>query len=206
MRYLEIIAEAQYDESFEQYVSRLRSLGIKQLGNGLNSLVFAHPELSNVAVKVFHDDDLGYREYLKFSIQNPGNKYLTTVLDTEDFADERESKYVTSELHANWNVKRGSNPPYSIVFLEKLEPVASGEFQEFAGQVCEMAGYPELTNMAKLGKAGWEVLASDATDPDLRQLAVFLVQQIQKGHKLDIGREKNFLKRGNTIVFIDPFY
>lgn len=197
--------EADQPESFSNYIARLHREGIMPLGNGTNAYVFQHPTMSHVAVKVFMDDDLGYREFLEFCIKNPHNKYLPRVLDTEDFAHDRRSKYVAAELHANWNSSRSDTPPYSIAFLEKLTKVDNTKYDELTDRLCAIAGTDDI-NLPRLGLKGWTAIAANNSDEDLQQLAEFFVKAMGEGHKPDVGNRKNFMMRGEQIVFVDALF
>jgi len=197
--------EASYEESFKDYIERLKSMGLNPVGNGLNSVVFEHPTMSHVAVKIFMDDDLGYREYLEFCIKHPHNKYLPRVFETDDFSSERRTKYFTKELHANWNVTRSANEPYSIAFIEMLKPVTPEAMDAMFDRLGAMADM-EINSLAKLGPNGWAKIAEDDRDEDLQEFAKYLVSQVKSGHKLDMGNRKNFCLRGSQFVFIDPFF
>lgn len=202
------IKEAEQAEPLRQYVDRLTNeLGVKLLGNGINSFVFEHPTLSHVAVKIFMDDDQGYQEYLDFCMKHPSNVYVSKILETEEFSEERKSKYITPlELHSNWNVERGDNPPYSIAFIERLQPLDNSAFSALIERLGRMSGVEDVTSMPKLGGAGWEVLAEQTSDSDLQEFAKFLVAVMKRGHKLDLGNRKNFMMRGQQVVFIDPLF
>ena len=192
------LAEAVHEESFEDYVTRLENMGIKTVGNGINSVVFQHPTLSHVVAKVFIDADKGYRDFLEFCIKNPNNKYVPRVFETDDFSDERRTKYFTKELHATTE-----NYPYSIAFLEKLAPVTNGAMDEMV-KLCDSLSGKSIDRLSQLGFAGWAAIAKNEKSGDLQSVAKFLIDQISKGYLLDLGNRKNFCLRGNQFVFIDP--
>lgn len=198
--------EAAYEETFKDYIERLKSMGLNPVGNGLNSVVFEHPTMPHVAVKIFMDDDLGYREYLEFCLSHPRNKYVPRIFETDDFSSERRTKYFTKELHANWNVSRSVNEPYSIAFIEMLKPVTVEAMEAMINRLANIAGLDEINSLAKLGPTGWATIAEDEHDKDLQEFAKFLVSQVKVGHKLDMGNRKNFCLRGDQFVFIDPFF
>jgi hypothetical protein len=199
------LTEAAQPERFDDYIKRLQGIGLKALGNGINSFVFKHPTMEHVAVKVFLDDDVGYREYIEFCRANPKNKYATKILDTEDFADERKSKYVTHELGAEWDESRGVDPAYSICFLELLSPISNECFSAFLSKLAGFAEMEGITSLARLGAKGWSAVAKKTDDQDLRDFAEFVLQQLGAGHRLDMGNRKNFMQRGEDFVFVDPF-
>lgn len=92
------------EESIQDYLKRLVTKhGIEKIGGGAYSQVFQHPELHDVAVKVFLDKDTGYKRFLKFCVSNKSNPYLPEVLE------QAEHKY-------------GRNS-YNIVFLRKYTPI-----------------------------------------------------------------------------------
>jgi hypothetical protein len=199
------LREAPQEESFEAYIDRLQAMGLNPLGNGTNSYVFKHPTLPNVAVKIFLDDDRGYRDYLEFCIKHPSNKYCPKVFETDEFSEQRRTKYFTKELHANWNVARSDNEPYSITFLEKLDPITNEAMDSMFERLGKIAG-KKLGALANLGADGWTAIAADGNDHDLQQLAQYFVSELKNGHKLDMGNRKNFCLRGDQFVFIDPFF
>jgi hypothetical protein len=205
LSFKQFLKEAKQPESFKNYIDRLESLGVKRLGQGINSYVFQHPTLSRVAVKVFLDDDIAYREYLEFCIKHPNNKFVPKILDTEDFARVRRSSYVTHDIDATWDDPRGDDPAYSIAFIERLSPVTPGAFEKFLQYLGSVSG-KELRSVSNLGLEGWQTIANSDADHDLVQFAKFLVSQLKRGRKLDMGNRKNFMARGHEVLFVDPFF
>jgi hypothetical protein len=179
-------------ESYEDYLHRLTNeLKIKQIGEGAYSQVFQHPTLKNIVVKLSRRDTQ-YLKFARFAMDNPKNPWLPRIAAIEPIkVDGRD----TSKAHA--------------VFMEKLAPVSAGDKQKLIKTLTQTydlrsSANPNFKWVAPFlwfEKSEWARLAKTNKDPGLAQFAVFTVKNFDH---LDL-HQQNIMKRGQQIVFVDPF-
>lgn len=191
-------------ESIEDYTQRLKKLGIKQIGEeGAAGVVFQHPTLKDVAVKLLVEEDNAYKDYVKFCQKNPSNPYLPKI-----------HKVSKAKNAFDGNYGRATNDLY-LVFMEKLTPISTREYNKFASYCSKLAnerrtdkdiswtsGYFDSKEKLNLDDF-WQDVARNRTDPMVAKTAKYLFQASRR-YTLDM-HQMNLMKRGTQVVLIDPF-
>ena len=185
--------------------------GWKSLGTGAEAAVALHPEKSYV-LKIFNSDSQ-YVHFVKFVQAHATNPHLP-----------RFSRYV----------RPVPGTEFSYVRMEKLLKVTQAQLlNTYAAYLAEMMAMGEVTqlNMLADGLAmtlednlmsiGYD--ASDLTDPEQQEdiykklggqpahtWSQVLSDLAEYSERVDVGgwdmHEDNFMRRGNTLVIVDPFY
>jgi hypothetical protein len=203
MRASEFLLEAKKKyEIWRDYLSRLMSMRIHQLGQGAYAHVFQHPVYNNIAVKAFKPDAF-YIEYIDWIFKNPNNRY------TPQFVAGPDGKIIHTVRIIDEN---GANVPMNFVFMKKyLKANRVQLIQQF--QIWDkIAGLPSRPgNYGNVGgfSAGgnW---AKWANSPQLRQQdpdAWALTNYFAQNHNnLDL-HQFNYMwdETSQNIVFTDPF-
>jgi len=169
-------------ETYKDYLMRLRKLNITEIGDGGFGRVFQHPEFSNVAVKVVRSDTQ-YLRFARFARRHPANPYLPKIADivSVHFDDSKDG---------------------FIVFTERLRPAPAKlwlQFQEFLPK----STWPwslAPNSVKRLSSAGWQWLAAEAQDTNVREFATFAFKNMAR---LDLS-QSNLMARGSQLVFTDP--
>lgn len=185
-------------ETLQNYVQRLSEQGIKRLGVGAFSYVFQHPTMSNVVVKLLHEEDVGYVRYVKFCRTNgKDNPYCPKILQVS-----KANKIFTGNF----------DPSLTLVFIEKLRPMLDTEYKVFAKYCATVMSKPKLYTNDGASLLGWDEtwnnLGKQTNDIPLAQVAAFMYRQYarkrSKPWSIDI-HNKNVMKRGPQVVITDPF-
>lgn len=188
-------------ERLQNYVKRLKKLGIKRLGGGSFANVFQHPTLPDVVVKLLVENDWGYEQYVKFSQKNPANKYVPKILQVVN-ADQAFDKKHEADVE---NLR--------LIFMEKLQPALDDDYLEFANDCSATLYLKGNANFARMDSAinymnsvsTWVQLSTQKKDPQLAALAQFIVKtRGKRGAALDM-HSGNIMMRGNQVVVTDPF-
>lgn len=182
-------------ERIQEYIKRLRKLGIKSMGSGSFADVFQHPTMPNVVVKLLTDHDRGYEAYVKFSQKNPSNKYCPRILDVVrvDGAFDKVGEFDMLDLR--------------LVAMEKLKPLEDDDYHKFGNHVLKCAGLPSERDAGHELEyiEVWRKATKQKTDPDLAKLAAFIVKNVShRGVQLDM-HQGNMMMRGGQIIVTDPF-
>lgn len=169
-------------ETIDQYVKRLKNIGVKELGKGFFSKVFSHPHNSEVAVKLTCKTDRRYINYAKKCQQLHENLWLPKILSI--------------------NSVKFSNGQRHLIFIERLRTAKAQEVKKAIHQI--LAG----TNVTNVGKfktfhdfstSTWLAVAAQSPSDDIRELAKIM-------HRLrpDDLHNGNVMMRGEQLVFTDP--
>jgi hypothetical protein len=185
-------------ERLQEYVKRLKKLGIKQLGSGNFADVFQHPTMPNVVVKLLTEHDRGYEAYVKFAQKNKSNKYVPRILQVVDAdkAFDKKGEYDMGDLR--------------LIFMEKLEPIHYNKYIDFGEHVVDCAGIKakkgEHINVEKalMDLATWKACAAQTKDKDLAAVAKFVVKTEGGPVQLDM-HDGNMMMRGSQVIITDPF-
>ena len=195
-------------ETLEQYLHFLRKQDIKKLGRpGLSAVVFEHPTMTNVAVKVIVSSDPYYLRYVEFCKKHPNNPWLpkilsgpeTRLLDVDDDWNDKPSKD-----------RKGISIKQKVIFifLEKLRsstPLDRANAVEhfwdlLKEQTDDPANFPKFIRFSDFGPGDWKILSKQTKDPHIAALADFLYRFDKY---LDLHSD-NLMLRGSQLVFSDP--
>jgi hypothetical protein len=197
-----------FEESKPDYFRRLEDeLNIKRLGSGAFARVFQHPTHPEVVVKIFTDEDLAYKKYLKFCLANQGNKYVPKILSVHKH--DHDPKKPEKDLSIDEIVDNR----YTLVFMEKLQPAkledlrafiraAPFESQELKDK--QSKPYSFIVNLNSFDSPEWQDLAKQTSDKELATIAKFFTKILRdEEHALDL-HDRNVMMRGSQLVFTDP--
>ena len=187
------------EETYSQYTRRLiRTLKIKQLGQGAIADVFQHPADKNVAVKIMHTPDPQYMNYIKFCQAHPDNKYLPKVIDVV-------------KTHVDSKYFHGTTDRLVVVFLQRVKPLSATAISNAAKQIVNAYCRGKNEPKEPLGGARWEFddisyrdwvkICNQKEDPDLAEFARLIVS---KFNRADL-HNGNVMSNGHNVVFTDPF-
>lgn len=169
-------------ETIDQYVKRLKRSGVKELGRGFFSKVFAHPHTDTVAVKLTCKVDRRYINYAKKCQQLQENVWLPKVMSI--------------------NSVRFSNAQRHLIFMERLAPAKAHHVKKAIQQI--LAG-TTVTNTRKFKTFHdfsadiWSRVAAQSPSAHIRELA-----QIMYRLRPDDLHNGNVMMRGEQLVFTDP--
>jgi hypothetical protein len=187
-------------ETIQNYVQRLKKLGIRRIGGGEYGLVFQHPTLPDVVVKLLVEKDPDYMSWVQFSQKHQDNPYVPKIFnvsqDKNRFDPEMFKRFGSSNLL-----------DMHLIFMEKLKPVTMNEYKKFGTHLADLANgvarkdafmWKHIRDTPIL----WSLLSKQKEDLALAEVAKF----ISDGHAgmLDV-HEGNVMKRGAQVVIIDPF-
>ena len=165
----------------DDYIEYLIKKKIKQVGSGLYSSVFQHPEDPTTVVKIVDvSSSRNYEKFLDFCYHNKKNKWLPKI------------KYTTYV-----SVDGSHYDDYKIIFMEKLETLNKVEWSKFMKKYFGTDDHDEIWD-EELERA---IHLADK-DHDLRDLFIFLLDRFSIDD-MD-WNYSNWMKRGNQIVCIDP--
>jgi hypothetical protein len=177
-------------ETVQQYIDRLKELGIKSLGDGSFAEVFQHPTMPNVVVKLLYEDDPGYLKYLKFCQgKGKGNPYCPKILQVVQAKDAFD---ITTRIGENL-------PNLHLVFMEKLKPINNTQYASFVALLHKSSGM----RLSPEDRELWFHLSRQIIDKDLAVVARFIYATSAK-EDLDM-HTGNVMKRGTQWVITDPF-
>lgn len=186
-------------ESMISYLTRLKKMGIKQIGTGNYAHVFQHPTMPDVVVKLLTESDPGYESYVKFCQRNQSNKYCPKILEVVDAS----KVFDTSLMYS----QRGLH----LVFMEKLTPITKAEYVKFFRYMASLYGSTLLVNDHRIAfeymrpESFWKSLASQSKDVDLAEVASFILNAFHNPSLTVDLHDANIMKRGKQIVITDPF-
>lgn len=165
-----------------KFMSYLMDKGFTRMGQGSYGLVFTHPNI-DYCVKIFRPDK-GYRLFLKFCSENPGNPHLPTI------------KGQLSRI----------NNTYSAIRMERLEPLTLSSEEQMIRSLSMLADYPSteefIQRFSNTKSKTFEYYSSQPRFVETyQQLTAFAGSQVE----MDLKKE-NVMKRGQIYVFIDPYY
>jgi hypothetical protein len=158
-----------------QYVNRLKKLGLEHIGDGFNADVFQHPTMPDVAVKVVDAVDRQHFNFTRWSMKHSWNPWVP-------------------KFHSIQMIDVVNSTAYGIIFTERLDRIGGYEYTQFTRDFFDTD--PEFLCVDSVREALHQV-----DSDDLRTLLNFL---LRKPHSLDLHQE-NFMKRGDQIVFVDPW-
>jgi hypothetical protein len=176
-------------ETIDQYVERLQRKGLRKLGEGAFSVVFDHPTMPNVAVKVIAFRDETYLKYVDLCKKHPNNPWLPKILGGP-------------EAHLVDSKQPGQKQKVLFVFLEKLKPASNSLLSKacvYLGTLIDLK-LSVPSDFEVFEPHEWKELAHQTRDSDVSILAAFLAQYPDN---LDLGPH-NFMARSTQVVFVDP--
>ena len=190
-------------ETLQGYLKRLFDLKLKQLGYGRYARVFQHPELPDVAVKIYSAErDDGYKAYLQWCLKNQSNKFVPKVLSTKKF--DVEDKITSDYTTPKWDRWKTIN----IVFLEKLKPISKEEYVAFEAMLCKLVGRTPSKPGRELGNLDpddWKKIETTTKDKDLAILAAYMSKNARYGLGSDINKSNVMTRANGQVVITDPF-
>lgn len=183
------------EEKRSEYFRRLeKDLNIERLGGGGYAKVFQHPTHPEIAVKVVTDSDESYLKYLDFIHDHPKNKYVPHVLSVHKHSTGEKEYAVSDDM---------LDSDYTIVFMEKLRPINSREYDALNVKIGDLLGGVAI-KMHSLAKRHWAALSKQNEDSDLATFAKFMLDILESHVSLSDIHENNIMMRGNQPVFTDP--
>jgi hypothetical protein len=200
-------------ESYSEYVNRLRALGIKELGSGAWAQVFQHPLYSRVVVRVFTQDDTGYKKWLKFIIRNRNNRYVpqiipneqgklfyyTNIKDSYDYEDKKvpmRAYFVFIKKYAILDDKKFSDLESTLEYYLSANDIDSIQLS------VRGIGYSSLLQLPQF----WRALAENSQFKfEWGQDAIKIAQFFGKQNYLDINIDNVMYNIDSKhIIFTDP--
>jgi hypothetical protein len=152
-----------------------KKYGFSYIGGGKQSTVFTHPNKKYV-IKLFGPDG-GYLRFLKFCLDNRGNKYLPKIRGKV--------------------IKINNN-----VFAVRLEKLTPYDHKAYATQFFNMCIDPEMYLDGELNDE-MTIIKPPEQNKEAANVAKFLV----KNRNLkDFQHYGNIMMRGREPVLIDPLY
>jgi len=169
--------------------------GFKLLGKGNYSSVYTHPKF-NYALKIFDNDD-GYTKFIKYCKQNQSNPHLPKF---------------------RGNLMRYKNSSWYAIRMELLQPFTKEEFLQeiyLIKALKEIFDFNNFINSNLSAMKLYDILdQSDSKSyQEWKDKNKLLFQTLKDLDNLDSNsesfnidlHERNFMRRGKTIVIIDPF-
>lgn len=172
-------------ELINDYLKRLVTKKIKTIGLGVEAMVFQHPTLPNVVVKLM-GRHAGFADWAAVCLKHQNNPHLPKVY----------SMCSVTMKH----IKNGDDKYHYLVFTEKLQPV-NGEIIEkgigidFFQWLCD-------TTQPKPSK--YLPYLEEVSDPQLRS-ALLLAFKKPSGIIFDLSWENMMLRGGSQLVINDPW-
>ena len=163
--------------SYKGYLRHLRKAGFKQIGSGAYSKVLAHPQVTDLVVKVVLNDP-AYLEWAKVSLQHQGNPWFPRI---HSMSVHRESKWDT----------------YGVVVLEKLKPFNGGNGGVESNRVATLIEDLSWNNRAKVAEKYFKL------DPDLLE-CVKVLSKLGRKYSGDYHGGNCMLRGGVQVVVTDP--
>lgn len=168
-----------------------KSKGFKAIGKGTYGKVFYSVAKPDIVIKVF--SDLSYRFWYKVAVANKGNSAVPKFIGAP-----------VKIANGLWAVR-----------MEKLEPLTSTQkvatwmietFTKFHAK--ENYGIPTASNFKKVTHAYVDDIRKTVITDDMETVIMNLLFALSKGenslkYMLDL-HEGNFMRRGDTIVMVDP--
>ncbi len=193
-------------ETMYQYETRLtKELGLKPLGWGACSVVFQHPTIPEVAVKIYQRDK-AFDSFIKFCTAHKANSYLPRIDSVYNVSSTGELLQIFDSTGAKPDKK--FKKAMTILFMEKLTPVDKDTNCKFVDYLFSLLGKksPHTTVEKFLANNSfWYALGRQKRGPDLAEFCAWYVDGVLNKHLgiNDIG-DNNIMRRDNQIVFIDP--
>ncbi len=164
-------------ETFQEYTSRLKKSGMKELGQGSFGIVFNHPKYKNVVVKIVRYDPAN-RAWLNFCHKHKTNPYLPKLYGVHRLTlDSAEDAYV--------------------VFMEKLFAAPVMAVVSLNKYIVDITGKHNWKDPKT-----WKSLAQVTPDQKLKQVAEFLAAMNPRN--LDLHQANFMVREPKQLVFTDP--
>lgn len=167
-------------ETYDEYIERLRDLGVKELNKGTFGTVFQHPHMADVAVKVVSEDD-AYLAYVKFCRSNKGNPWLPEIIDSCPLV-------LDDRTHA------------VAVFMPMLKNATDKDVRLGFQTLAPGADQNRFSERTRLSYPEWLQAIRFSKGNDERQVCLFMARHF---NRLDLWTH-NFMMRGSQLVFNDP--
>jgi len=166
-------------ETYDEYIKRLRDLDVAEIASGEFGVIFQHPTMKDVAVKIVKADD-AYMQYVAFCRKNKGNPWLPEIIDVNE---------------STLDDKR-----IDIVFMKVLKPATDKDVVLGFQTLAPGADLKRFSEQTRLSYPEWMQAVRFAKGIDERQLCVFMAKHF---NRLDLYT-RNFMMRGTQLVFNDP--
>lgn len=193
-----------YQETAITYIDYLSRLyfkhKLKDIGRGVNGVVYQHPTMPNVVVKVAKAQrglSVGDK-WLAWCKKNQTNPYVPKIYALKKLnitPDSTDKKW--ARIH-----NTSGKFTFFICFMEKLAKVSTPEFEEWV-HANHLEG--ALLRDPETKHSFWHVAdgsLSSVRDANLRKV-LLAARELGKLSNTDI-QPKNCLWRGTQLVFVDP--
>lgn len=167
-------------ETYDEYIKRLRDLGVTELNRGKFGTVFQHPADKNVVVKVVAEDD-AYLDYVALCHRYKGNPWLPEIIDVDHITLDDKSQAC-------------------VVFMPNLTPATDKDVTTAFHTLAPGADQSRFSQRTRLSYPEWLQAARFAKGSDERIVCLFMARHF---NRLDLFT-RNFMLRGHQVVFNDP--
>lgn len=178
--------------SYDEYLDSLRLSGLQELASGSSAKIFQHPLHENVVVRVFTQDDKGYRTWLKFVLRNPHNRFVPKII-----RNERNKLFYYTNLDADTRMY--------LVFIKKYKPLTRIQWNDLMTLLYKMAEmrpkYYELES-----RLWWNLVDNPHFEQEFGDDGVAIARYlVQNSHMIDLHSHNIMYDvEGNGIIFTDP--
>jgi len=175
-------------ETVSEYKKRLKNIGIREIGAGYFSHVYAHPKQSDVVVKLVAKQDPRYIRYAKRCMK-VDNRWMPKVLGI---------------TNATFITKRKKGPPTAkrqIVFLERLRKAKIREIKAAVKSILQGVDvdHDYYVTFDDFDRQTWRDIWKQSPCKETRQFAEIMYRYCPE----DIHND-NVMMRGDQLVFTDP--
>jgi hypothetical protein len=167
-------------ETYDEYIERLHDLGVMELNRGKFGIIFQHPMVDDVVVKLVADDD-AYLDFVALSKKNKGNPWLPDIIDV---------------THVTLDDKSAA----ALIFMKKLEPATDKDVITGFHTLAPGADQSRFSTRTRLSYPEWLQAVRFSKGNDERVVCVFMARHF---NRLDLFT-RNFMMRGQQLVFNDP--
>jgi len=172
------------DVQSQPITTYLNQLGFQQLGReGQYAKVFAHPKMDYV-LKVFAKDDIGYRTFLDFCDRQGPSKYLP--------------RFVGRPV----DLEPKTGIPAMAVRMERLKPAFGNDAANDAVWEVQMA----IQDVWGADEDYFQERFRGIAPADLVSIMYRIIRYPIRGGDIRLDLHGgNYMLRGNTVVFTDPY-
>lgn len=189
----------QQSKSIEQFAEFLRNskYSVNKLGQGEFGIVFSRPNSDHV-YKVFTTSDKGYLSFLKYAKKNQGNPHLPRI-----YGGLMKAIMPLNNQRKDWYIVRLEN-------LQEIDEIFPDEIsmKMYLAFKPHLAGLSPITDPKEPGynDPKQRALRLQQEYPQLTKVLDWIYDNEDEdaGMLIDLHSE-NIMRRGNTVVIIDPF-
>ena len=185
-------------ELVDDYLNQLVKKGVKKLGQGQDALVFQHPTLSNVVVKLCRMESasvLWARVCIQHASSNPWLPRIHGIY--------------SCKLRNSKDTYNGFRKISALIFSEKLSSASAPDIEKALGKplfdfLAEEDMEDAFKNRPDPGLRLVKAILTKIKDPKLVEAVLLLSRRPPKVLN-DLGK-KNYMRRGHQVVFNDPWF